>query len=81
MLPVSFVRGNGPGSPIRQSSLFVDGMENHAGHEFSALLSIPDIATVPSPWPVRAMDSVSINSPVNIKMKIAGLILHVVPCG
>ncbi len=30
---------------------------------------------------VRAMDSVSINSPVNIKMKIAGLIFQVVPCG
>jgi hypothetical protein len=31
--------------------------------------------------PVRAMDSVSINSPVNIKMKIAGLIFQVVTCG
>ncbi|WP_186145684.1 hypothetical protein [Burkholderia gladioli] len=46
MLPASFARGNGPGSPIRQSILFVEGMENHAGHEFSALLSIPDPATV-----------------------------------
>ncbi|WP_186141955.1 hypothetical protein [Burkholderia gladioli] len=46
LLPVSFARGNGPGSPIRQSILFVEGMENHAGHELSALRSIPDIATV-----------------------------------
>ncbi|WP_127837742.1 hypothetical protein [Burkholderia gladioli] len=81
MLPVSFSRGNGPGSPIRQLILFVEGMKNHAGHEFSALLSIPDLATVPSLRPVRAMDFTSQNSPANIKMKIAGLIFHVVHCG
>ncbi|WP_186266505.1 hypothetical protein [Burkholderia gladioli] len=46
LLPVSFACGNGPGSPFRQSILFVEGMENHAGHELSALRSIPDIATV-----------------------------------
>ncbi|CAG9218361.1 hypothetical protein BGLA2_280002 [Burkholderia gladioli] len=81
MLPVSFARGNGPGSPIRQLILFVEGMKNHAGRELSAPLSIPDLAAVSSLRPVRAMDSVSINSPVNIKMKIDGLIFHVVPCG